>query len=351
MMKKKDGIRKILIVKPSSLGDILHVFPALALLKKHYPDAVLDFLINPEFDTLLDYSPFPVRRRIHFQRKKLAKASSVLPELFKLFRELRQERYDLVVDFQGLLRSSFFAWISAHKRQSLFGFSNPREPAAKLFYDNAVPVNSVHAVQKNVELVNSITERKDPVPDFDIPAMGEIEQSDRPLPEHYLVLFPGARWESKCFPVELFAEIVKRIHAQQKHVHFLIAGSKADISKAEEIRNLLPCNIPVENIAGKTSLNQLFGVIRHADCVISNDSGPMHIAALLKTPVFSFFGSTDPEKTGPWMQLDRVFCIELPCSRCMSRICPRNQIICHKIDPERVAESVLSQIYSKESSC
>ena len=105
-MTSRKNIQQILVIKPSSLGDILHVFPALQLLKNAYPEAQLDFLVNPEFAQLLDFSPFPVRNKIIFQRKKMAAVKTALPEFFKLLRTLRKKHYDLVIDFQGLLRRS-----------------------------------------------------------------------------------------------------------------------------------------------------------------------------------------------------------------------------------------------------
>ena len=91
---------KILVIKPSSLGDIVHVFPALEILHRAFPDSELDFVVNPAFADILDLSPFPVRKKILFDRKKLSKVSTFFPELFKLIREIRSEQYETVVDFQ-----------------------------------------------------------------------------------------------------------------------------------------------------------------------------------------------------------------------------------------------------------
>lgn len=102
---------QILVIKPSSFGDIVHLFPALALMRKKFPEAELDFVVNPEFASLLDFSPFPVRRKIIFERKKLS-SLRFLPELLALRRNLRKVHYDITIDFQGLFRSGYVAHLS-----------------------------------------------------------------------------------------------------------------------------------------------------------------------------------------------------------------------------------------------
>ena len=120
-------VKRILVIKPSSLGDILHVFPALAELRIHCPEATLDFLIHPAFADILDYSPFPVSERILFERKRMGRVSTMVPEFLKLVRELRRKKYDLVIDFQGLTRSALFA--SLTRGGPVVGFAQTRETA------------------------------------------------------------------------------------------------------------------------------------------------------------------------------------------------------------------------------
>ena len=344
---KSGAVSRILVVKPSSLGDILHVFPALQLLRKHYPDARLDFLVNPEFDPLLDFSPFPVDRRIHFERRKLAGLFSGPVEFFKLLRALRREKYDLVVDFQGLFRSAFFAWISRRRPGSVCGFSASREKAARFFYSRRAPVRSLHAVSKNVELANFITGTDDAVPDLEIsvPEYSALFAEKTPGPR--IVIFPGARWPSKCFPAELFSGVMRRIRDGADDVGFVISGSAAEHPKTAAVLEGLPKDFPVTDMTGKSTLPELFGLIGSADAVLCNDSGPMHIAALLKRPVFSFFGPTDPRKTGPWHQEDRVFGCAAACAPCMNKVCPNSETLCHKINPEVVSSAILEQIRHK----
>jgi len=346
---KSGAVGRILVVKPSSLGDILHVFPALELLRRHYPDAELDFLVNPEFDPLLDFSPFPVSRRIHFERRKLAGFFSGPVEFLKLVRALREKKYDLVVDFQGLFRSAFFAWIARRRRGTVCGFASPREKTARLFYDRKAETRSLHAVAKNVELADFVTGADDEVPDPEIPAAGNAVCSAEKTPGPRIVVFPGARWPSKCFPAKLFSDVMRRVKEGANEAAFIISGSAAEQPKAAAVREGLPPDFPVTDMTGRSTIPELFGLIRSADAVLCNDSGPMHIAALLKRPVFSFFGPTDPQKTGPWGQEDRVFRGKAGCAPCMNRICPKTETLCHRIDPGIVSDAVLKQIRQKES--
>ncbi len=347
-MTKEKNIQKILVFKPSSLGDILHVFPALQILHDNYPEAVLDFVVNTEFAPLLDFSPFPVRKRILFERKKLSCLTTAPEAFFSLLKNLRQEKYDLVIDFQGLLRSSFFAWMSSHKPGSLCGFDSPREKVSKIFYSRRAKTKTSHAVEKNVELANFAIGADCAVPSPVVPIDDRFRKNFAELPDNYLLLLPGARWESKCFPAKLFAEISVEVSRKHSDVHFVIAGSKAEIPRAEELKSHLPDDFPVTDLTGKTSLGELFALTEKAAAVVCNDSGPMHIAALLQTPVFAFFGPTDPEKTGPWNQGKRVFKTDCDCAVCMKKQCPLPETLCHAVDPGKVSSAIFEQIYRKE---
>ena len=234
-------------------------------------------------------------------------------------------------------------------RGSVYGFASPREPLARFFYDKCTITKTVHAVEKNVELVKAITGQQASVPSPQVPVAEQCQEFIRKLPDDFILLMPGARWESKCFPVELFSETAKKIAQAVPQANFIISGSKAEIPAAEKLRRLLPADFPVLDLTGKTTLHELFELIRHARALICNDSGPMHISALLATPVFAFFGPTDPDKTGPWGQRSNVFSTRVSCLGCMNRTCPEKEILCHQIDPAPVSSAVLQQVFNKET--
>ncbi len=337
-------VKRILVVKPSSLGDILHTFPALELLHRRFPEAELDWLVHPAFQEVLAFSPFPVARAILFQRKKLGKASTFPREFLGLARELRRCRYDLVIDFQGLLRSAVFSFLARGPRP--VGFSRPRERNARWLYGRRCRVDmNQHAVERNVALVNQLLDMNEPVPNLALPrgrfpVQLPVEAEGRRL----IGIIPGARWESKRFPPELFAAVMKAVRRDFPDVAFLLIGSPADRDDAERI--LKVSDMPgVFSLAGRTGIGEMMELLGKCELVISNDSGPIHAAAALGVPVFGFFGPTHPEWTGPYGAGHRVFRRELECGGCMRRHCPRGPVpACHGLDPESIAAAVAQQL-------
>ena len=326
---------RILIVKPSSFGDILHLFPALTLLHERYPDAEADFVVNPEFLPLLDFSPLPIRRRIVFERKKLGSWRGFLPELWKLIRELRRETYDFAVDFQGLFRSGFVTGIARARVKA--GFAEPREKSARLFYDRTIAVAPGHAVERCGELARRLWDlpgelRYGALPES--PAAAELPD----LPERFAVFLPGARWESKRFPPEFFRHLREALGAKMPGLRFVAAGTAGERELAEAIGG------GVVNFAGKTSVGALMELLRRAEFVLGNDSGPLHAAAALGRPVFGLYGSTDPELTGPWGEKVHVFSAHVACGGCLKRICPDGSYRCRDLDADAVAAAVAEKL-------
>ncbi|MBS1368497.1 MAG: glycosyltransferase family 9 protein [Lentisphaeria bacterium] len=339
-------MKRILAVKPSSLGDILHVFPALELLRRKYPEAELDFLVHPAFADILDYSPFPVAHKILFNRKRLGRLPTLVPEFMHLVRELRKQRYDLIIDFQGLTRSAIFA--KAAKGGPVVGFAHPREPAARLGYKLKFDVPAGHAVERNVNLVNAFLGTADPVPAPLLPENPEnaarLRQLVGVVPEELVALLPGSRWQTKTFPPPLFADVIRRIHAQRPGCVFAIVGAASDSAAAEEIRQAAGPGIPLLELTGKTSLGVMMEILRNARLVISNDSGPMHAAAALRKPVFGFFGPTDPAKTGPYGELHRIYRRRTACLGCLKRSCPEPLPACHRLDAAQIANDCIQTL-------
>ena len=237
-MAKADPAR-LLVVKPCSLGDIVHTFPALKLLHDACPGAVLDFMVHPAFAEALDYSPWPVERKIFFERTKLGRAATFCDEFRKLVGALRARRYELVIDFQGLFRSAFFARVAAGFGTPVAGFAASREITAKWFYSTRVKVNGVHAVERNVELVNRITGCDRAVPELPVPPPPAGETLPWGVPPRYLLLVPGGRWRSKRFPTRLFAESARMVKEKFPGLGLVIAGGADECESASELRREL----------------------------------------------------------------------------------------------------------------
>ena len=329
---------RFLVIKPSSFGDIIHLFPALDLLKKHFPDGVLDFVVNPEFVPLLEFSPFPVERVIIFERRKLGEISSFFSTFSALRRELRREKYDAVLDFQGLFRSGICARMARSCCRA--GFAHPREAGAALFYNRKVALPPLHAVERCVRLVEGVfsLEKSEKIeyPELPVSETGRAELPE--LPERYMVLLPGTRWESKQFPPALFASVIREIRKRYPGMGFVIAGGKAEKALGEVI------DPQALNLAGSTSLPALFELLRGASAVVGNDSGPLHAAAALRRPVFGFYGPTEPELTGPWGENSVPLRKDLKCSGCLKRICPLPRTRCHDLDVNVVVENICRKL-------
>ncbi len=350
-------VKRILIVKPSSLGDIFHVFPAVARLGKLFPNAVFDWLIHPAFAEALDYAPVPVARRIPFRRRELGHITSFLPEAMELVRELRRERYDYIFDFQGLLRSAICARLA---RGKVVGFARPRERSARWFYHRWAKVNlRLHAVRRNQLLVERFFHTgtmtvNDVLPRVERYAATLDAKLERlgTKPDALLIgVSPGARWESKIFPPELFSQVIRLAAQMVPEAYFVLIGAPADQKLAAEIQSQCG-DARVMSLAGATGLGELIELIRRCRTLISNDSGPVHIAAAAHVPVVCFYGSTNPKLTGPFGDIHTIFQRgDLECIGCLKRQCILPATECHKLDPALVAGAVRNKILEEQKLC
>jgi lipopolysaccharide heptosyltransferase I len=285
--------RRILIVKPSSLGDVVHALPAVNLVRTQYPRAHIAWLINPEFKTILHRNPV-IDSVIEFPRRNPA----ALPSLI---RHLRRAQFDTVIDLQGLLRSGLLAFATgAHRR---IGMSDSRE-GARLFHNEIVPVARCHAVDRYLAVAQHLGCPTSPVLfplGIDLPARKE----------NWIAVNPSARWATKLWGDDRFAELVKRLPRNR----VVLTGSQADRARIDRIAH------GCRNLAGQTTLLELADLYARCAVVVTNDTGPMHIAAAVGTPVVAIFGPTDPDLTGPYGTRHTVLRTGIPCSPCFRDRC------------------------------
>ncbi len=342
---------KFLIIKPSSLGDVLHAFPAVHALCRAFPGSRADWLINPAFQDLLDYLP-SVDRRIVFQRKKMGTVNGFFQEFPALYRNLHLERYDAVIDLQGLLRSAFFS--ACCKSPIHAGPLCCKEKLSRLFYNRKMtwPEQTFHALEKNNQMIQSLYPDQHFDFNFQLPEHPAALASFHQLLEKqkdtirkikgkkWIGIAPGARWDSKQWEPEFFARMIRYMAQKQPDSVFFIFGSADEAASAGIILENTG-NIPVINLTGMTGMLQLVEGIRAMDLLIANDSGPMHIAASAGTPVAAFFGPTRPDLTGPYTERKRIFQPQLTCICCFKRYCESKE--CHRaIDPDAAAEQSLT---------
>lgn len=331
---------KILILKPSSLGDVVQALPVLRSLKRHLPQSRIYWWLDSTLMPLLQGDP-DLAAVVPFERRRWA-APGQLAQLWRTVQWMRNQSFDLVIDLQCLARSGAFAWLANGKL--LVGLDEPRE-GARGFYDIVARRRSyhTHAVDWYLSVLPLLG-----VPvcrDFEwLPARPGVAASIRekwPVEGYaWIVLLPGARWPNKRWPAEHFAAIVGQLACEFRHVRFAILGNNDDrtlgatIARAEPARCL--------NLAGHTTLPEMIEWIRLSALVVTNDTGPMHVAAALGRPVVALFGPTEPRRTGPYGQLEHVLQADLECVPCMKSYCShRPQMEClHAISPASVAAQV-----------
>lgn len=295
---------KILILKPSSLGDIVHALPAVNLIRHARPDAHIAWLINDSFADILKDSPM-VNEVIAFPRADFGRVAN-LPKFFAFCRQLREKKFDLVLDLQGLLRSGWMAW--ATRAPSRIGLSDARE-GARLFYTSvvAMPRTPTHAVERYLLSLSALGIARDRC-QFPLPSSSaDAEWAEKFVgtgSASLIVINPCARWEAKRWPPQNFAALIEQVLAKSSRAKFVLIGSVADQSIANAVLAVSPphrfVDSSVINAVGQTSLPQLVALLRRCDLLVTNDSGPMHIAAALGKPLVALFGPTDPAQVGPY---------------------------------------------------
>jgi len=297
-------LKNILIMKPSALGDIVLALPALAALRKSFPKAKISWLVKPEFAPLLENHPY-LDEIILFDRKHLSKALSntkAFGSLHSLVAQLRKSKFDAIFDFQGLFRTAFMAWLSGCKKR--YGIANARE-FAHLFYTDKIEHNldCIHLVDLYLKMVHASGAKSEkaefliPSNQTDIDSVNKLLESHNIEPQKYVVLIPGSAQESKCWPAERFAQLADKI-SEQYNYPVIAIGSKSERTKAEVINNLSKTEII--NLAGQTSLKELVELLRMAKLVVSNDTGPGHIASALGVPIVIMYSWSNPARIAPY---------------------------------------------------
>jgi heptosyltransferase-1 len=328
----KKQYKKILVVKPSSLGDIVHSLPFLNSIRKCFPDAKIHWIVAGGFDDLLVGHPMLDKLWVinKDQWKRLSAAGKTIKEIRGLYRDLKGEKYDLVVDLQGLLRSGLLTAATGCKTR--VGFKEARE-GSRLFYTHTVEGGrDIHAVERYLRVASFLgcgdTEVSFPLP---------MEPYPVPFEEDYAVLVPGARWKTKKWPASKFARLAARLPIKS-----IIVGGKSDRQIARQIA--AESRRKAISLAGKTTLKELSGIIRKARFVVTNDSGPMHLAAAHGVPVFALFGPTNPVTTGPYGRGHTVITAGVECSPCLKRRCDDLRCM-EKISVDRVLEAIKNTIF------
>ena len=336
--------RKILLIKLSAVGDVVHTIPVLNKLRRRYPMAQLDWMVTPSIAELLRHHP-AISNIIEFERDAWSRPWRFTPfaSYARLAAKLRAGGYDLVVDMHGQFRTA--ALTLATGAPARIGFDRPRarvwdasprkfpEQARKHAWQGAregswmaythhipVPTLDLHAVDRYLNVGPILGLDREPA-DFSFPipqsAVSRVEAllAERGVNRTDIVIMaPGTIWETKHWGTEKFAEMAG--HFLSKGLAVILIGSRRERVVCEEVAALAPGAI---DLAGMTSLSELAALIRRSAISVTNDSGPMHLAVALDRPVVSIFGPTDPVWIGPYRRADAVLHADLECSPCYLR--------------------------------
>lgn len=339
---------KILILKPSSLGDVIHALPVLRLIKQHHPGSEIYWWIEKNLAPLLADDP-DLAGVIHFQRKRWTSPWR-WDELAHSIATIRRHQFDWVIDLQSLFRSGAVAWLA--NGGYTIGLDDPRE-GARGFYDIAVPRRTpeTHAVDWYLDVLPRLG-----VPVHQnfawLPERPAVAQQIRERwPEdggRWIALQPGARWLNKRWPVAHFSALVAELSRTHPDARFAILGGSDDKQLGDAIAHTSPQRCV--NLAGQTSLHSMIEWLRRCELLVTNDTGPMHIAAALRRPVIALFGPTSPQRTGPYGQIARAMQHPLPCAPCMKDKCANaRELEClTSISPVAVAARVSAMLNAVE---
>ena len=324
-------MKRILVIKLSSLGDIAHALPAVRALKER-TGAAIDWVVQPEYVRLLACCP-DVDQTIEFPRRNFAR------RFFSFLCRLRRERYDAVVDLQGLLKSAVVARLARGKMR--VGPAWAREGAHRLYTAQPARVAGPrrHAVDELMDVVNLAAPGSNAAPE---PCLNFPDAQGDESPGPHVAMAPFSRWNTKDWPVEKFAELGRRLVAEMG-CQIRIVGGRDNEAQGEDLARRIG---RAQNLCGKTDLPGLCSLLKGMDLLVTVDSGPMHWADALGVPLVAIFGATDPGRTGPYRQLNHVVTHPgLECRPCHSRTCARGDLACLRmLEADAVFQAVLSRL-------
>jgi len=310
--------RQICLIKPSALGDVVQSLPLLPILKDRYPEARISWVINRELTDL-------VRGHACLDEALLFDRRGSWRDWRRLLGELASRRFDLVFDLQGLLRTGVMTL--ATKAPVRVGLQTAREGSS--LTTNCVIPDTGRNVPAHARLwrVAEVLGSGDSVPKTEIQvSLADCEWADSlisALPRPIIAVHPGARWETKRWPVEKFAELL-RSSTRSWGGSTLILGSGGERVDAERLQQQLGgLASPIRNLAGQTTLKQLAALLARVDLAISNDSGPMHLAAGLGTPTLGIFTCTSATRSGPGGTQHELVSTTVPCAASYCKTCPK----------------------------
>ena len=292
------------------MGDIIHSLPAVSALRESFPDALLGWVVEERWVPLLSSASArsgprgaekPLVDILHIVNTRAWRTAILSDETWREIRQtvsgLRAVHYDVSIDIQGAIKSAVLGRFARPRRR--FGFAQPWESAATMFYTHQVQATGVHIADRNRSLAVAAGANAEPGAAMPIAvdpaaeAWADAELKSRGVGE-FAIMNPGAGWGSKCWPAERFGEVARRLAANGIASFVNFGAGEEELAKA------------VENASGGAakrigcSVAELIALTRRATLFVGGDTGPLHLAVALNTPSVALFGPTDPARNGPY---------------------------------------------------
>jgi heptosyltransferase I len=327
---------RLAILKPSALGDIVHALPVLSALRDAWPETHISWVVNRGFEGLLTGHP-DLNATIPFERN--AFRGNVVKGLsygVQFLNRLRREHFDMVLDLQGLLRTGLMCAGSGAPVR--IGFQNARE-GSRHFLTHTVSVpdaDRIHAVDRYRRVLDFLGVPKDPLRVIVPVSPAELEAARMQLsafPKPWLAVAVGAKWLTKRWPVPSFATVLQAFQSRTGGTAILV-GSPDDIPLSLDLASRLTG--PILDLTGKTMIPRLVAVLKLADVMLANDTGPLHLAVALGTKCVAPYTCTRIALHGPYGQSDNAVATQVDCAGSYLRICPNGLKCFTELTPDRV---------------
>jgi len=304
------SIQRFLVIRLSSIGDIVHTLPAVAALGEAFPPAEVHWAVEARFAALVEGNPF-VHRVIKLDtlgwRKEIISART-LESVVRGAAALREVPFDVAIDFQGLYKSAAIAWFSRSRVRLGFAENWLREPAAGALYtDRVSPQGRNHVIEMNMALAECAgaaprgrAEWKFPLPHDSTGEHSIEEQLAAMGTQRFMVINPGGGWQSKCWSPENYSELLRRLQDEFAG-EFILTGSPDEEPLIQSI--VERASVPRARYF-RSTITQFITLVRRADLFLGGDTGPLQLAAAVGAPIVAIYGPTDPERNGPFSPLD-----------------------------------------------
>jgi len=331
-----------LIIRLGALGDVIHGIPTAAALRRHFPAARLDWVVDPRYVELLELVE-GLDRCIPFDPRDLVRGVQAWSALGRL----RGAHYDAVIDLQGLLKSAVLARLVGARQTIGFPASHLREPQARFFYtDTQDPGRATHVIEKSLGLLRALdvqpTAARFPirVPETELAAGIAARLGS----EGYVLLNPGAAWPNKRWPPARFGTVAKAI----RHEHGLRSVVMWGPGEESLATSVVAASEGAAEASPQTRIIDVVAIARGARLMVSGDTGPLHVAGAVGTPLVALFGPTLPERNGPWASNDVTLSRVATCSCFYERRCKNAERCIDDITVDEVVQAVRRRLGGHE---